>query len=213
MAAACRRRGLIPGCSEEVMSQAVFVYGSLLNLDDLREMLGRKADPDVDYVRARIVGHRRVWNVATDNQRADGSIQYFAPNARGLEPIQVLFPNIEPARGETVEGLLVITDDPMLRRADDREGNYRRVEVTDAIAAADWPMSGRPDVIWGYVGKAEAMSRARAGIAAGSARIRQQYLDRMRRGMSSHGRELKAAFEAESLPDVPVVPLDRRIRK
>jgi len=133
---------------------AVFGYGSLI--------AGR------GHARARLPGWTRTWNVCTDNT-ANGPVVYEDPADGTRPPIQVLFLTVEPGAG-AVEGALLTVPDEDLPALDAREGNYHRIPVeVDTFGPA-----------WTYVAKPESASRARSGIAAGSARIRRQYLDTVR---------------------------------
>jgi hypothetical protein len=143
---------------------AVFAYGSLIAPATIAGLVGRPPAAGRDYVRARLTGWSRTWNVCTDNT-ADGPVVYEDPADGTRPPIQVLFLTVEP--GAEAEGVLIFLPEDRLPALDIREGNYRRISVdVDGFGAA-----------WTYVAKAESAERARRGIAAGTARIRREYLD------------------------------------
>ncbi|WP_433364185.1 gamma-glutamylcyclotransferase family protein [Actinoplanes sp. CA-142083] len=143
---------------------AVFAYGSLVAPATIAELVGRPVGRGRDYARARLTGWSRTWNVCTDNT-LDGPVVYEDPANGRRAPIQVLFLAIEP--GDSVEGVLIRMSDDRLPALDAREGNYRRISVdVDGFGPA-----------WTYVAKPESGERARRGIAAGTARIRREYLD------------------------------------
>ncbi len=135
--------------------------------------MGRPVIAGRDYTRARLSGWSRSWNVCTDNT-ANGSVVYEDP-ANGIRPpIQVLFLTIEP--GAAVEGVLILMPDDGLPELDAREGNYRRISVDiDGFGPA-----------WTYVARPESAERARRGIAAGTARIRKEYLDTVVAAYANH---------------------------
>ena len=139
---------------------AVFAYGSLI------------AGPA--RTRARLTGWSRNWNVCTDNT-ANGPVRYENPVDGNRPPIQVLFLTIEPGAG-AVEGVLLFVPGEELPALDAREGNYRRITVeVDDFGPA-----------WTYVARPESAERARRGIAAGTARIRRQYLDTVLAAYADH---------------------------
>ncbi|GGL10489.1 gamma-glutamylcyclotransferase family protein [Mangrovihabitans endophyticus] len=152
---------------------AVFAYGSLTAPATITELVGRPAEAGRDYVRVRLTGWSRSWHVCTDNT-ANGPVVYQNPADGTRPPIQVLFMTIEP--GAAVEGVLVLMSDDGLPALDAREGNYRRISVDiDGYGPA-----------WTYVAKPDSADRARRGIAAGTARIRQQYLDTVEAAFAMH---------------------------
>ena len=143
---------------------AVFAYGSLTAPATIARLAGRPVTAGRDYTRARLTGWSRSWHVCTDNT-ANGPVVYENPADGTRPPIQVLFLTIEP--GPAVEGVLIHMPDDGLPALDAREGNYRRVGVdVDGFGPA-----------WTYLARPESAERARQGIAAGTARIRKEYLD------------------------------------
>jgi hypothetical protein len=169
----------------------VFGYGSLVSPATIAELVGRPVTAGRDYLRARLTGWSRTWNVCTDNT-AGGPVVYEDPADGTRPPIQVLFLTIEP--GTAVDGVLILMPDDGLPALDAREGNYRRISVdVDGFGPA-----------WTYVAKPESATRARRGIAAGTARIRQQYLDSVVAAYACH----EGMPKIGSLP-APVVVLTR----
>ena len=170
---------------------AVYTYGSLVAPATIAALVGRPAVAGRDFVRARLPGWSRTWNVCTDNT-ADGPVAYEDPADGSRPPIQVLFLTIEP--GDAVEGVLIFLPDAALPALDAREGNYLRVGVD---------VEGHGQA-WTYVAKPESAERARRGIAAGTARIRRDYVETVEAAYGSH----------EGIPvlgplPAPVVPLVR----
>ncbi len=157
-------------------------------------LAGRPVVAGRDFVRARLTGWSRTWHVCTDNT-ADGPVAYENPADGSRPPVQVLFLTIEP--GTAVEGVLLHLPDAGLPALDAREGNYRRISVeVDGFGPA-----------WTYVARPESAARARRGIAAGTARIRRQYLDTVAAAYAGH-RGLPPLWP---LP-APVVRLTRIVR-
>jgi hypothetical protein len=177
-------------------THGVFVYGSLTHPDELRALLGHQP-LDGDAKRVTLRGFSRSWRVCTDNTDPDRAVTYLDSEGAPPRPIQVLFVTVLPDPGGTVEGLLLRLTAEQLTALDLREGNYVRRNVTDAVPN---PGDG-PDVIWTYVAKPSQVARADAGLAAGTACIRRDYLDRL------------STLEREApLPNVPVIALIRVLR-
>ncbi len=152
---------------------AVFAYGSLIAPATIAQLAGRPVTAGRDYTPARLSGWSRTWHVCTDNT-ADGPVVYEDPAAGSRPPIQVLFLTVEP--GTAVDGVLLHLPDAGLPALDAREGNYRRTAVdVDGFGPA-----------WTYVAKPASAERARRGIAAGTARIRREYLDTVIAAYASH---------------------------
>jgi cation transport regulator ChaC len=170
---------------------AVFGYGSLIAPATIAALVGRPVTAGRDYTRARLTGWSRTWNVCTDNT-ANGPVVYEDPADGTRPPIQVLFLTVEP--GTAVEGVLFRMPDDGLAALDAREGNYRRIAV-------DVDGCGRA---WTYVARPDSAERARRGIAAGTARIRKQYLDTVVAAYAGH-----AGMPAPWPLPAPVVGLTR----
>ncbi|MFG1603345.1 gamma-glutamylcyclotransferase family protein [Actinoplanes sp. NPDC049265] len=172
---------------------AVFGYGSLIAPATIAELVGRPAVAGRDYSRARLTGWSLTWNVCTDNG-VNRSVAYLDPADGSRPSVQVLFLTVEP--GGAAEGVVIHVPDDGLPALDAREGNYRRTSVdVDGFGPA-----------WTYVAEPGSAERARRGIAAGTARIRRDYLDTVLAAYASH--------EGLSLPrplPAPVADL-RRIR-
>jgi len=160
---------------------AVFGYGSLIAPTTIAGLVGRPVVAGRDYTRARLTGWSRTWNVCTDNT-ANGPVVYEDDADGSRPPIQVLFLTIEPGALTiepgplAVEGVLMFVPDEGLPALDAREGNYVRTRV-------DLDDFGP---VWTYVAKADSAERARRGIAAGTARIRRQYLDTVVTAFAGH---------------------------
>jgi cation transport regulator ChaC len=146
---------------------AVFGYGSLIAPATIAELGGHH------YARARLTGWSLSWNVCTDNG-VNKSVVYEDPADGTRPPIQVLFLAVEP--GVAVEGVVIHLPDDGLPALDAREGNYLRVAVeVDGHGPA-----------WTYVARPRSAERARQGIAAGTARIRKEYLDTLVAAYAAH---------------------------
>jgi hypothetical protein len=115
---------------------AVFGYASLVSAASAAETLGREVPP---AHLARLRGHRRRWSTVRDNRAVEKT---FARADSGDVPPYVLGLNVEPSGGEDVgpNGVLIELSEAELDRLDIREMRFRRIDVTDAIDAADAPL-------------------------------------------------------------------------
>lgn len=178
------------------MSEWVFGYASLAALPD--------AAPAV------LRGWRRVWGVAMDNSIAvPGYKVYERPD--GARPAcAVAFLDLERDgdgdRATEVDGALLAVDGPdALAVLDARERQYRRIEVTDAIATA---VDGR---VWTYVGRGPGRARVAAGRTGDAAVVVQRaYVELLERTFAARGAEALARYRASTEPPpFPVVELVR----
>ncbi|HET6507745.1 MAG TPA: gamma-glutamylcyclotransferase family protein [Baekduia sp.] len=183
------------------MSDWVFGYASLVALPD--------AAP------ATLRGWRRVWGVAMDNSIAvPGYKVYERPD--GARPAcAVAFLDLErdgaggsgEADAVEVDGALIAAGPEALERLDARERQYRRVEVTDALA--DAPPAG--DRVWTYVGRGPGRARVAAGRAGDATVVIQRaYAERVERAFAARGADALARYRASTeSPPFPVVELAR----
>jgi gamma-glutamylcyclotransferase (GGCT)/AIG2-like uncharacterized protein YtfP len=156
----------------------VFSYGSLV---------GAARRP------ARLHGHRRVWGVAMDNRVAVPGYKIYE-GADGARPAaHVAFLDLERADGLTVNGALLEADAARLAELDERERQYRRVDVT---AAVDPAPGGR---VWAYVGAPEGRARVAAGRRGRAAVVIQRaYLEIVERAFAALGALEHARFRAST---------------
>lgn len=138
-------------------AQFVFGYGSLV-----RERAGCPI--------AVLRGWRRCWGVAMDNPVDVPGYKSYRLRCDGTRPaVSVCFLDIVPDPVGSVTGVCLPVDDVGLRALDDRERNYERVEIGDAITAA-------PGRVWAYVGSPAGRARLRDGLLRGRAAISRDYL-------------------------------------
>jgi hypothetical protein len=129
-----------------------------------------------------------------------GYKHFVAPD--GERPaLMVAFLTIDPEAGAGVNGVAFPVADGELPGLDDRERNYRRVDVTEHVEAA---LPGR---VWAYVGVEAARQRFETGRREGRLAIASSYYERVLEGFDLLGqRELFARLTAP-LP-APVVELE-----
>jgi hypothetical protein len=175
------------------MSEWVFGYASLAALPDAPGAVLR--------------GWRRVWGVAMDNSIAvPGYKVYERPD--GARPAcAVAFLDLERDAEAEVDGALIAAGPDVLETLDARERQYRRIDVTGAIAAGA-PQSGR---VWTYVGRGPGRARVAAGRAGDATVVIQRaYVDRVERAFAARGDEALARYRASTEPPpFPVVELAR----
>jgi hypothetical protein len=154
-----RRVNARPACRGQ---ELVFGYGSLV------------AESSRGHV-ATLRGRRRGWGVAMDNSRDLPGYKSYRLRSDGSRPaVFVAFLDIEPDPDRAVTGICMPVGEHELRELDRRERNYRRVDVTSAIADADADAGER---VWAYSGSQAARGRLRNARARGCAVVSRDYLD------------------------------------
>lgn len=123
----------------------VFAYGSLMDPSSQARTLpprtGRAAFP------ARCDGFERVFGVAFPNDGSQGDKEYLASDGR--RPPFVLFCDIIPKAGSSVNGICLRLEQAELDLLGDRERRYRLVRL-DGLAVS-WDGQPLGDV-WAFVG-------------------------------------------------------------
>ncbi len=142
---------------------------------------------------ARLRGWRRTWGVAMDNARDLPGYKSYRLRADGSRPaVFVAYLDIEPDPTGAVTGRCLPVKARDLRGLDDRERNYDRIDVTDALEGSP------PGRVWIYRGSAAGRARLREGLAAGRAVVSREYLDGVLAGV--------AAIAADEIAEVERSP-------
>ncbi len=116
-------------------------------------------------------GWRRHWGVAMDNRLDLPGYKSYRLRSDASRPAAfVCFLDIEPDPGSSVTGVCLPVAERDLDALDDRERNYVRVDVSDALPDP-------PGRVWAYVGSPAGCARLRDGLARGCATISGDYLD------------------------------------
>lgn len=182
-------------------AQFVFGYGSLAALPE--RTLTR--EPDEHGFIAELRGFQRCWGVAMDNRRDLPGYKYYT-RPDGYRPaVYVAFLDLigAPSRGASVNGVCLTVDEAGLAALDERERNYRRLDVSDAI-------SGARDRIWTYVGTTDGRTRLQRGRELGTAVVAAGYLGQVSAAFARLGEaERKLASRSLQARDLPVVELVR----
>ena len=170
--------------------QFVFGYGSLV------------AGHEHGHV-TRLRGHARAWGVAMDNRRDIPGYKSYRLRADGSRPaVFVAFVDLEPDPAAAITGVCMPVSDGDLRALDERERNYDRVEVTEAI-------DGCPaGPVFAYRGSEAGRARLRDGLAAGRAVVSRAYLAGVLAGVGAIAAGEVAAIE-RALGELEVLDLAR----
>jgi cation transport regulator ChaC len=185
--------GTGPGISSS--NEWVFGYGSLV----AEHRPAANPGPE-DAAWARIHGFRRAWNIAMRNVDPCNDRKFFI-DALTLEriDIHVTFTNLVEAASGSCSGVLIPVSAETLRGLDEREANYRRVDVTDRL-------SPRPRArAWTYLGLDDARARFRQGRRAGNIFVPSDYLQRVEKTFRDAGPGRHAEYLDSTDPvEVPV---------
>ena len=161
--------------------QYVFGYGSLVATH-------KPDNPEQGLSFLHDYGRR--WGVVMDN-RADipGYKYYRDSHTRSRPDVYVTFLDIYPKAGARINGLVIPVSKSELVRLDQRERNYQRVDVTDAI---------EPEVegiVWTYIGTKDAYTRYIHGQREGKCIINKKYEQTVRDGFSAFGKQALEDYE------------------
>jgi hypothetical protein len=176
----------------------VFGYGALS--ETATAPLTRTPDPR-GYV-TDLHGHRRCLGVAMDNRDTLDGYKHYLLGDGSRPAVYVAFLDIVSATG-AINGVCLPVSAADLERLDDRERNYRRVEVTAQIAQ---PL-GRT---WAYAGSAAGRARLDAGRRTRTAVVSREYREIASHGFARLGDAELARLRASSaLDELPILDLDR----
>jgi gamma-glutamyl AIG2-like cyclotransferase len=177
---------------------AIFGYGSLCVRESVERTLGHRYEGP--FVPCSLAGWRRAWDVAMPNETI------YADTAEGrLVPESILYLNIQPDAGSTVNGVLFLVSAGELEAFDRRESVYNRVRATGDLRGVT--IEGGD--AWVYVAKPEHVRRSVARPA--EAAVCSTYLEIIEAALRYWGDEFRREWEHSSDP-VPkhLVIQDRR---
>jgi hypothetical protein len=131
-----------------------------------------------------VTGWRRTWDV-------------FLPNAgkylddHGVAPENIIYLNVRPAPGTSVNGVLYVVPAGAMTDFDAREWVYNRIDATELLNG----VQVRGGHAWMYVGKPEFLVRnpQRPDFA-----VRQTYIDVVEEGLADLGQEFRAEYQAST---------------
>lgn len=178
----------------------VFGYGSLMNLDKLQQYLGRNLTFGLDFKICRLRNFHRCWNIAMDNRLNLPHYKYYIDPETGNRPESfVTFLNIYPNPSKTITGILFRVSPQELKKLDQRERNYQRIDVTKRT---EEEVQGK---VWVYIGLKEAKQRYQEGLKQKNGMIAQDYIDSIHYGYRLWGQETWLNYVATT--DEPTVPI------
>jgi cation transport regulator ChaC len=162
--------------------QAVFGYGSLLCRRSMEKTLGRP------YREPRaicsITGWRRTWDVFMPNNG-----KYI--DEQGAAPTNIIYLNIRPTLGVSVNGVLYVVPAATVGEFDAREWVYDRIDGTELLSGVEV----RGGHAWMYVGRPEFLVETPQRIDYA---VRQTYIDVVEEGLADLGQEFRAEYQAST---------------
>ncbi|NET10514.1 MAG: gamma-glutamylcyclotransferase [Symploca sp. SIO2B6] len=184
----------------------IFGYGSLVNVEHLQNDLGRTLEAEKDFRFCQLQHFRRCWTVAMDNRINIPGYKYYVDVHTGQRPNGfVTFLNIRPCQGTSITGIVFKVSTQELERLDQRERNYRKLDVTEHL---DVPVSEK---VYAYVGLDESEKHYYEGVTQDSAIISKDYYELVYRAYESLGQEtLTDYLNTTDAPDIPIVHLEKR---
>ena len=172
----------------------VFGYGSLVDRESVEATIGRPLGPGDGPHPARLLGHRRAWNVVGDSRSRPDYVLTDPDGATWQGWLAFL--GIEPAPGSSTVGAVTRLAEAELAALDDRERSYDRVDVAHLL---DRPVPGRgSEPVFVYRPRADVVATACDVGAAGTVMAR--YLRLVDRAYRALGDELYAEHLA-TFPD------------
>jgi gamma-glutamylcyclotransferase (GGCT)/AIG2-like uncharacterized protein YtfP len=132
-----------------------------------------------------------------DNSETVPGYKYYVDEDGNRPALFVAFLDLQPDPEGRVNGVCTAVDPEALRRLDERERNYMRTEVTDAL---DAPL-GRT---WAYLGSEAGRRRLLHGKQCRRAVISREYLDKVQAGL----RALGDSTDLDGLPIRDLVRVD-----
>lgn len=132
--------------------------------------------------------------------------KYYVEKHTGHRPDGfVTFLNIRPCPGKWITGVVFEVSEEELVRLDQRERNYRKVDVTAMI---DVSVS---ENVYAYIGLNESERRYHEGLKRQNAMISQDYYDLVYGAYASLGKEALVAYiDSTETPQIPIVHLEKR---
>ncbi len=184
----------------------IFGYGSLVDAIRLSQFLERKDYAPNAYKFCRLQGYRRSWNIARDNLINLKNYSYFVdPETRERPAVCITPLNVRPTPDGSIAGLLFGVNEAELAWVDQRERNYKRVEVGANIE--EHTLSAP---VWLYIGLPEAEECYQQAISQNKAVITKQYYKWVYTAFQAYGDAALADYLATTdKPEVPIRDLTR----
>lgn len=183
----------------------LFGYGSLIDRENLAAFLARLKIECRKVAEGSLRGYRRTWNVAMNN-RIDilGYKYYVDPQTGERPPIFVTFINIRESAEDFCNGVIFEVPESALPEFDQRERNYRRINVSDRFEPK---IDG---TVWAYIARDEGIARYEEGVRNNTAVIHRQYISAIENAFRAGGDAAFAAYcDSTDAPEVPIRDLKR----
>jgi cation transport regulator ChaC len=171
----------------------LFAYGSLLPAGSTALPPGARP--------CDLHGWRRVWGVAMDNEVDLPGYKHFLTPDGERPALMVAFLSIDRQAGATVNGVALPVAEDELPGLDERERNYARVDVTEALDP------GLQGPVWAYAGLDAARERLALGLREGRLAIASSYHERVLEGFDRLGQRDRFA-RLTAPPPAPVADLE-----
>jgi hypothetical protein len=177
-------------CIDMPGKQYIFGYGSLVSVEDVARTLGRA--PSLIHP-VTLKGWVREWGVVIDNTKAEHRCVRLADGRIAPGYIAVLNVRL-PAAGERPtdpNGVLFEVTEADLRKIDERETHYERLDVTDSV------VNKPTGTIYAYTGHDRFLLAAKAWsdiVIPGA------YHDLVERGFASLGPKMSREYLSSTLP-------------
>ena len=184
----------------------IFGYGSLVHVEHLQRYLGRDLVHSNDFMFCQLKNFCRCWTAAMDNRINVPGYKYYVEKHTGHRPDGVVtFLNIRPCKGKNITGIIFNVSKEELIRLDQREQNYRKIDVTAMI---DAPVSEK---VYAYIGLNESERRYHEGLRRQNAMISQEYYDLVYGAYASLGKDALVDYvDTTEQPQIPIVHLEKR---
>lgn len=187
-------------------SHLIFGYGSLVDILQLEEFLGRTLTSN-DYCYSYLKGYERCWNVAMDNSLNQTNYKYYLDSTGKRPDIFVTFLNIRPCEKKpesTVNGIVFRVTSDEFEQIKLRERNYTLEDISAQLS------SSFNESVYASVAKPEAIERFNKAEAMGKAVIHRAYKENVEAAFCSVSeRFLKAYFGSTLASPLPCVALER----
>ncbi len=187
-------------------SHLIFGYGSLVDILQLEEFLGRTLAP-ADYSYSYLQGYERCWNVAMDNSLNQKNYKYYLDSTGKRPDIFVTFLNIQPSktkRASTVNGIVFRVSSKEFEEIKLRERNYTLEDISAQLS------SSFHERVYASVAKPEAIERFDEAAAKGKAVIHRAYKENVEAAFRSVSEGfLKDYFNSTLALLLPCIDLER----
>jgi cation transport regulator ChaC len=178
----------------------VFGYGSLVSPQSLARTIERTAALGHDAHLAVLSGFGRRWNYGSIHSVGDWTLE----SGRQVTGGTIVALGIVESPDEAVNGTISKVTAVELKRLDERERNYDRIDVTERVATS---IEGIGTVVT-YRPRQSSIERYEAARDADTAGIRQDYWDLVEGAFADFGPHHLDRYRATTpAPDVPVVQI------